>query len=155
MSTITGTDANLYNKTSTLSQCRRCHRSPTALDAADGHSCRHETVQQPLATGGYQAHWCAKAGLRSLRFCAQSRRTVWVVGTELKVIQFSEGGGGMLQSQEFFSIRPSNKWRKTVARVFLLLPCSDQHSPHSLEIRHSYGWVEENRIFFFLQWDTP
>ena len=85
----------------------------------------------------------------------QSRRTVWVVGTELKVIQFSEGGGGMLQSQEFFSIRPSNKWRKTVARVFLLLPCSDQHSPHSLEIRHSYGWVEENRIFFFLQWDTP
>lgn len=91
-----------------------------------------------------------------LGFCAQLWRAMWVVDSELKMIWFSEGIGGGILSQEFFSIRPRNKWRKTVARVFLLLLCSDRHNPHSLETRHSYGWAEEKTVrFFFLQWNIP
>lgn len=147
---------DLCDKTGTLSRHCRCHWSPLPSMLLTLINVGMRWYSSHLPCGGNWDHWCAKAGLRFLVLCAQPwYAAVWGVGTELKVISFSEGGDGMLQSQEFFSIRPSNKWRKTVARVLLLLLCPDQHNPHLLWIRHSYGWAEEDSNIFSLRWDTP
>lgn len=104
MSIITGTDADLCDKTNKLCQHCRCHGSPTALNTADTYQHRHEVAQQPLDLWWYWHHECDTQSCGPWFSVHNHGMLLFGEWAQSSVIWFSGSGNGMLQSQQSFSL---------------------------------------------------